>query len=76
MSTLLPGNLFEQTVENAVVSQLASSMNLTILATDEGTLVFTTFAQAAQIADPEVYPVVKLLAAQLLKLEPPVAFGN
>ena len=62
--TLLPGNLIEQTVEG-VATQLARSMNLTILATDENTLVITTFAHAAKTADLEVYPLAKLLAGKL-----------
>ena len=61
--TLIPGNIDEPTTGD-VVKKLVQSMNLSVVAIDDSTLMLTTPQQAANTRDIEVYPVSKLLAGK------------
>ncbi|MFT5303378.1 MAG: hypothetical protein ACI87E_002867 [Mariniblastus sp.] len=62
--TILPGNIREATAAKTI-TEVARSMNLTHRAENETTIVLTTFAQAAQTIDLEVYPIAQLVPEKL-----------
>ena len=62
--TIIPGNVQEKSVEETI-SSIAQAMNLTFRAVNSKTIVLTTFADAAETVDLEVYPIMDLVPSKL-----------